>query len=74
MEELNKNKKKKKSIFKAIIVTLLVFVLIVGIIGGSIFAFYINKAKKDLPNIDIYSFSPDQASQIFDYKGNLITN
>ncbi|BAL81201.1 transglycosylase domain-containing protein [Caldisericum exile] len=74
MEEMNKNKKKKRSILKAIIVTLIVFVLIIGLIGGTVFAIYINKAKQGLPNIDIYTFSPDQASQIFDYKGNLITN
>jgi len=74
MEETTKKKVKKRSILKATIVTILTFILIVGLIGGLTIALYINKAKQDLPNIDIYSFSPDQASQIFDYKGNLITN
>jgi len=67
-------KKKKRSVFKALVVTILAVILIVALIGGIAVSLYINKAKKELPNIDIYSFSPDQASQIFDYKGNLITN
>uniref|UniRef100_A0A7C4Y447 Penicillin-binding protein n=1 Tax=Caldisericum exile TaxID=693075 RepID=A0A7C4Y447_9BACT len=74
MDEIKFEKKKKRSLFKAIIVTFIVFVLIIGGTLLSLFAIYINKAKQGLPNIDIYSFSLDQASQIFDYKGNLITN
>jgi len=74
MDEIKFEKKKKRSLFKAIIVTFIVFVLIIGGTLLSLLAIYINKAKQGLPNIDIYSFSPDQASQIFDYKGNLITN
>jgi len=42
--------------------------------GAAGLAIYVNRVRGELPNLDIYSFSPDQASQIFDYKGNLITN
>jgi penicillin-binding protein 1A len=67
-------KKKKRSVFGALVKTILVLVLIVvisGVLGGFVF---INVLSKDLPSIDILTYSPDQASQIFDYKGNLITN
>ena len=67
-------KKKKRSILGAVLKTFLILFLIVvisGLIGGFV---YLNVLSKDLPSIDILTFSPDQASQIFDYKGNLITN
>jgi len=67
-------KKKKRSIFGALlktIVILLIIIIVFGVIAGF---FYINAFSKDLPSIDVLTYSPDQASQIFDYKGNLITN
>ncbi|PIP49321.1 MAG: hypothetical protein COX13_04690, partial [Caldiserica bacterium CG23_combo_of_CG06-09_8_20_14_all_35_60] len=67
-------KKKKRSIFGALlktIVILLIIIIVFGVIAGF---FYINALSKGLPSIDVLTYSPDQASQIFDYKGNLITN
>lgn len=67
-------KKKKRSIFGALlktIVILLIIIIVFGVIAGF---FYINAFSKDLPSVDVLTYSPDQASQIFDYKGNLITN
>jgi penicillin-binding protein 1A len=67
-------KKKKRSIFGALlktIVILLIIIIVFGVIAGF---FYINALSKDLPSVDVLTYSPDQASQIFDYKGNLITN
>ena len=67
-------KKKKRSVFGALLKTVLIlfFIIVIsGLIGGVV---YLNVLSKDLPSIDILTFSPDQASQIFDYQGKLITN
>ena len=74
MEEIEFKPKKKKSVLKRVIVIILIFVLVVAGTGAAGLAIYVNRVRGELPNLDIYSFSPDQASQIFDYKGNLITN
>ncbi len=60
-----------------LLIALEVFLLIILIvlIAGSTAAFiYVSQCAKDLPDISKLSFSPEQSSQIFDYKGNLITN
>jgi|GEM_PF-4635078 len=70
MEEITKsNRKKKRSVFKAFILTIISTVAIIVIVGGILFGIYISKAKQELPDIEMYSLSPEQASQIFDYKG-----
>jgi len=74
MEEIEFKPKKKKSVLKRVIVIILICALVVAGTGAVGLAIYVNRVRGELPNLDIYSFSPDQASQIFDYKGNLITN
>lgn len=75
MEEITKsNRKKKRSVFKAFILTIITAIVLIVIVGGILLGIYISKAKQELPDIEMYSFSPEQASQIFDYKGQLITN
>lgn len=65
---------KKRSVLFAVIKTAIVVVLLVAIIGVTGVMLYVNSLRKDLPNLDFFTYSPDQASQIFDYKGNLISN
>jgi penicillin-binding protein 1A len=67
-------KKKKRSVFGALLKTFLIIIVSILVIGGVGGFFYVNALSKDLPNIDVLNISPDQASQIFDYQGNLITN
>ncbi|MCD6427855.1 MAG: PBP1A family penicillin-binding protein [Caldisericaceae bacterium] len=67
-------KKKKRSVFLKILVGFLIFVLVAAIGVGIFAAIYIAQCGKDLPDISKLSYSPEQSSQIFDYKGNLITN
>ncbi len=67
----------RKKARSKILVALEVFLLVVLIIliAGSTAAFiYVSQCAKGLPDISKLSFSPEQSSQIFDYKGNLITN
>jgi len=65
---------KKRSVVGAFFKTLIIVLLLVFLVAGIVAFVYVNKLKTELPNLDLFSFSPDQASQIFDYKGNLITN
>ncbi len=67
-------KKKKHSVFFKIILGFLLVILAVVIAGGIFALAYFAQCKKDLPDISKLSYSPEQSSQIFDYKGNLITN
>ncbi len=66
-------KKAYSKILTALKVILLLF-LIIAISGGTFAFIYISQSAKGLPDISKLSFSPAQSSQIFDYKGNLITN
>ncbi len=67
-------KKKKRSLFVKILAGFLLTILVI-VIGAGIFAgIYIAQCEKELPDISKLSYSPEQSSQIFDYKGNLITN
>ncbi len=67
-------KKKKKSVI-GMIFKVIVLVIVFVILAGAVFAgIYIKKCETDLPDISRLSYSPEQSSQIFDYKGNLITN
>ncbi len=67
-------KKKKRSKFLTFIEAFLLILLIIVVIAGSVGFIYVAQCAKDLPDISKLSFSPEQSSQIFDYKGNLITN
>ncbi len=66
--------KKKKSIIGGIFKTALISVFLIVFIGVIFATIYINKLSRELPDLSLLSYAPDQASQIFDYKGNLITN
>lgn len=69
-----KKKKSKKSIVWAVIKTILIVLLIVVVSGGIGLLIYVRQLSSELPNIDLLTYDPEQSSQIFDYKGNLITN
>ena len=67
-------KKKKKSVIRMIF-KIIVLIIVFAILAGIAFAgVYIKECAADLPDISRLSYSPEQSSQIFDYKGNLITN
>lgn len=65
---------KKRSVIGAVFKTIFLAVLLIIIVAGIASLIYINSLKKDLPNLDFFTYSPEQASQIFDYKGELISN
>lgn len=65
---------KKRSITAALIKTFLLTILVIVLVVGIIALIYINKLKKDLPNLDFFTYSPEQSSQIFDFQGVLISN
>ncbi|MGB9695157.1 MAG: transglycosylase domain-containing protein [Caldisericaceae bacterium] len=66
--------KKRRSLIGAFIKTALIVIVIVVILGALMAALYVKNLSNNLPDLTLLSYSPDQASQIFDYKGNLITN
>jgi len=66
--------KKRRSILGAFLKTAAIVIVLAVILIGLVGALYVKKLSNDLPDLTLLSYSPDQASQIFDYKGNLITN
>jgi penicillin-binding protein 1A len=66
--------KKRRSVIGAAFKTALIGLVLVGILGVLVGALYVKNLSNDLPDLTFLSYAPDQASQIFDYKGNLITN
>ena len=74
MTQRKRRKSNRKLNKKAIWTVIVVFILIIGLIGGSVSLVYLNSKLKGKPSLEMSNLVSKESSKIYDKDGNLIAD